>query len=143
MLRKVNHFFSSNRKLIPVISTALLAFAAYGIGAYFFVGMRNPQVFLNLFRNSSYLLISGIGMTFVILSGGIDLSVSGVIALTTVASAVLLTGRDECLGRHSVDVVNGDVFGCNHGSFHRKTESAAIYCNLSGHVVCPWDVLFY
>ena len=36
------------------------------------------------------LLISAIGMTFVILTGGIDLSVSGVVALTTVASAVLL-----------------------------------------------------
>ena len=57
-------------------STAFLALAAYGIGAYFFVGMRNPQVFLNLFRNSSYLLISAIGMTFVIITGGIDLSVA-------------------------------------------------------------------
>jgi galactofuranose transport system permease protein len=46
--------------------------------------MRNPQVFFNLFRNSSYYLISAIGMTFVILTGGIDLSVSGVVALTTV-----------------------------------------------------------
>ncbi len=90
MVQSISSFFSKNRKLIPLMSTALLAFIAYGIGAYLFVGMRNPQVFLNLFRNSSYLLISGIGMTFVILTGGIDLSVSGVVALTTVASAVLL-----------------------------------------------------
>ena len=89
-MQTVNNFFSNNRKLIPLWSTALLALTAYAIGAYFFVGMRNPQVFFNLFRNTSYLLISGIGMTFVILTGGIDLSVSGVIALTTVASAVLL-----------------------------------------------------
>jgi len=73
-----------------VLSTAVLALAAYGIGAYLFVGMRNPQVFFNLFRNSAHLLISGIGMTFVILTGGIDLSVSGVVALTTVSTAVLL-----------------------------------------------------
>lgn len=90
MASMITSFFTKNRKLIPLMSTALLAFAAYGIGAYFFVGMRNPQVFLNLFRNSAYLLISGIGSTFVILTGGIDLSVSGVVALTTVASAVLL-----------------------------------------------------
>lgn len=90
MLRLAGNFISNNRKFIPLVSTALLAFAAYGIGAYFFVGMRNPQVFFNLFRNSSFLLISGIGMTLVILTGGIDLSVSGVVALTTVASAVLL-----------------------------------------------------
>jgi len=90
MLRRINDFVSKNRNLIPLVSTALLALAAYGVGAYFFVGMRNPQVFFNLFRNTSFLLISGIGMTFVILTGGIDLSVSGVVALTTVATAVLL-----------------------------------------------------
>jgi galactofuranose transport system permease protein len=43
-----------------------------------------------LFQNSAHTLISGIGMTFVILTGGIDLSVSGVVALTTVSTAVLL-----------------------------------------------------
>lgn len=90
MMQYVSNFFSNNRKFIPLWSTALLALAAYWIGAYFFVGMRNPQVFFNLFKNSSYLLISAIGMTFVILTGGIDLSVSGVVALTSVSSAVLL-----------------------------------------------------
>ncbi|HJS18988.1 MAG TPA: hypothetical protein VJ785_09565 [Anaerolineales bacterium] len=90
MKQTVKNFFSNNRKFIPLWATALLAVAAYAIGAYFFVGMRNPQVFFNLFRNSSFYLISAIGMTFVILTGGIDLSVSGVMALTTVASAVLL-----------------------------------------------------
>ena len=54
--------------------------------------MRDPQVFLNIFRAAPFLLISAIGMTFVILSGGIDLSVGGVIALTTVVSAALLRG---------------------------------------------------
>lgn len=89
-MKRVTAFFTKYRHFIPLMSTALLALTAYGIGAYFFVGMRNPQVFFNLFRNTSYLLISGIGMTFVILTGGIDLSVSGVVALTTVSSAVLL-----------------------------------------------------
>ena len=90
MLQRLGRFFSRNRQFIPLMSTALLALTAYAIGACFFVGMRNPQVFFNLFRNNSHLLISGIGMTLVILTGGIDLSVSGVVALTTVASAVLL-----------------------------------------------------
>jgi len=90
MLRTIGNILSRNRNLLPMLSTAVLALTAYGIGAYFFEGMRNPQVFFNLFRNSSFLLISAIGMTFVILTGGIDLSVSGVVALTTVATAVLL-----------------------------------------------------
>ena len=89
-MQRVANFFSRNRQFIPLISTAVLALLAYAIGAYFFVGMRNPQVFFNLFRNNAHILISAIGMTLVILTGGIDLSVSGVMALTTVATAVLL-----------------------------------------------------
>lgn len=90
MLQRVNIFFSNNRRFIPMIATAILAFTAYGVGSIYFTGLRNPQVFLNLFRNSSFLLMSAIGMTFVILTKGIDLSVSGVVVLSTVVSAALL-----------------------------------------------------
>ncbi len=55
--------------------------------------MRDPQVFFNILTSNSYLLISAVGMTLVILTGGIDLSVSGVIALTTVASAASAARR--------------------------------------------------
>ena len=97
-MQRIGNFFSKNRQFIPLMSTALLALVAYAIGAYFFVGMRNPQVFFNLFRNSAHYLISAVGMTLVILTGGIDLSVSGVVALTTVSTAVLLReGMDPWL----------------------------------------------
>lgn len=117
MLRPVSNFFSKNRNLIPLMSTAFLALAAYGIGAYFFAGMRNPQVFFNLFRNSSFLLISGIGMTLVILTGGIDLSVSGVVALTTVASAVLLREGWNAWGVILLMLAMGMTLGAIMGSF--------------------------
>ena len=90
MPQRINALLSKYRRFIPLTVTALLVFVAYGIGAILYPAMRNPQVFFNLFQNNSYLLISAIGMTFVILTGGIDLSVSGVVALTTVASAALL-----------------------------------------------------
>lgn len=90
MMQRLRNFISNNRRFIPMTATAVLAAAAYGIGSLYFSGLRNPQVFLNLFRNSSFLLMSAIGMTFVILSKGIDLSVSGVVVLSTVVSAALL-----------------------------------------------------
>lgn len=90
MLQRLGNFVSNNSRFIPISATALLVVVAYGIGAWNFQGMQNPQVFLNLFRNSSYYLISAIGMTFVILTGGIDLSVSGILVLTTVICASLL-----------------------------------------------------
>jgi ribose/xylose/arabinose/galactoside ABC-type transport system permease subunit len=90
MMRKLGTLISNNQRFIPLTATAVLALVAYGVGAILYPGMRDPQVFLNIFRNNAYLLICAIGMTFVILTGGIDLSVSGVMALTTVAAAALI-----------------------------------------------------
>lgn len=90
MTRKPGNLLANNRRFVPLLVTILLFFVVYAIGMLFYPGMRDPQVFFNLFRTSTFLLISAIGMTFVIISGGIDLSVSGVVALTTVASAALL-----------------------------------------------------
>ncbi|NMB90873.1 MAG: sugar ABC transporter permease YjfF [Chloroflexi bacterium] len=90
MNSRIGVLLSKNQKFIPLAATAILAFVAYGAGAALYPGMRDLQVFLNIFRNNSYLLISAVGMTFVIISGGIDLSVSGVVALTTVSTAALL-----------------------------------------------------
>ncbi|MGA9349346.1 MAG: galactofuranose ABC transporter, permease protein YjfF [Anaerolineae bacterium] len=89
-MRKIGTLISNSRRFIPLTATAALTFVAYGVGAALYPGMRDAQVFLNLFRTSPFLLISAIGMTFVILSKGIDLSVGGVVALTTVAAAALL-----------------------------------------------------
>jgi len=64
----------------------LLAFAVflliYFVGGQLYPAMQKPQVFFNFFINDASLLLVSIGMTLVILTGGIDLSVGGVIALT-------------------------------------------------------------
>lgn len=48
------------------------------------------QVFLNLLVDNAYLIVLAVGMTFVILTGGIDLSVGSVVALSTVILAKTL-----------------------------------------------------
>jgi ribose/xylose/arabinose/galactoside ABC-type transport system permease subunit len=45
---------------------------------------------LNLLIDNAFLLVIAIGMSFVILSGGIDLSVGSVLALSTMVAAWLL-----------------------------------------------------
>ncbi|MHC1782180.1 MAG: galactofuranose ABC transporter, permease protein YjfF [Anaerolineaceae bacterium] len=90
MMQKISKFISGNRRFLPLSATIMLFFVVYLAGTIFAVNMRDPQVFFNLFRTSPFLLISAVGMTFVILTGGIDLSVSGVIALSTVVCAALL-----------------------------------------------------
>ncbi|MGB8647965.1 MAG: sugar ABC transporter permease YjfF [Anaerolineae bacterium] len=73
-----------------MLTTITIFIVAFFIGGQLYPAMQKPQVFFNLFINDGSLLLVSIGMTLVILTGGIDLSVGGVIALTTAASAALL-----------------------------------------------------
>jgi simple sugar transport system permease protein len=132
MLQRVNNFISNNRRFIPIFATAFLAIAAYAIGAMNFEGMRNPQVVLNLFRNSSYLLISAIGMTFVILTGGIDLSVSGIVVLTSVVSAALLREEWNPWLVILLVLVMGMVLGATMGSFIAYLRVQPFIATLAG-----------
>lgn len=79
-----------NRKFVPLLATFIVFVVLYLFGFLQYKGMRQPQAFFNLFINNGFLLITSVGMTFVILTEGIDLSVGAVIALTSVASAALL-----------------------------------------------------
>ena len=74
----------------PVIITAVLFLVMFGLGGGLYEGFLSAQVFVNLFVDNAYLLVLAVGMTFVILSGGIDLSVGAVVALSTVIAARLL-----------------------------------------------------
>ena len=80
-------------RLLPLAVTVGLFLLLYGAGAYHFDGFFSLQVFLNFFIDNAFLAVTAIGMTFVILSGGIDLSVGSVIALTTMVSAALVEHR--------------------------------------------------
>ncbi|WP_341892954.1 galactofuranose ABC transporter, permease protein YjfF [Variovorax sp. YR752] len=68
------------------VAVALFA-AMFAGGSFAYTGFFSGQVFLNLLIDNAFLLVVAIGMTFVILSGGIDLSVGSVVALTTMLLA--------------------------------------------------------
>ena len=77
-------------KYLPLAVTIALFFATATYGSIAYTGFLSPQVFLNLLIDNAFLCIVAVGMTFVILSGGIDLSVGSVIALTTMVCAFLV-----------------------------------------------------
>ncbi|MEF3354149.1 sugar ABC transporter permease YjfF [Paenibacillus sp. GYB006] len=77
-------------KYIPIIVTITLFLVMFAIGSFLYTGFFSLQVLLNLFVDNAFLLITAVGMSFVILSGGIDLSVGSMIALTTMVSASLI-----------------------------------------------------
>nr|BFE58575.1 sugar ABC transporter permease YjfF [Dactylosporangium thailandense] len=74
----------------PVMATAILLCVMYGAGVVRYDGFDDTQIVLNVFIDNAFLLVVAVGMTFVILTGGIDLSVGAVVALTTMIAASLL-----------------------------------------------------
>lgn len=132
MLRKIGELINKNRRFIPLSATILLALAAYLLGMVFMPGLRNPQVFFNIFRNNSFLIISAVGMTFVILTGGIDLSVSGVIALTTVATAALLRAGWNAWMVIPLMLLMGMTLGGIMGSFIAYMKVQPFIATLAG-----------
>ncbi len=106
------YFFSHG----PLLTTITIFILAYLIGGQMYPAMQKPQAFFNLFINNGSLLIVGIGMTFVMLTGGIDLSVGGVLALTTAASAALLKGGVSPAVVMPLMLIMGTALGCALGS---------------------------
>lgn len=76
-------WFTSGVTVVLLVAMLLAGGAAYD-------GFLSLQVLLNLLIDNAFLLVIAIGMGFVILSGGIDLSVGSVLALSTMLCAWLL-----------------------------------------------------
>ena len=113
MTQRIKPFLLKNGPLLTTIAIFILV---YFMGTRLYPAMQKPQVFFNLFINTASLLIVAIGMTFVILTKGIDLSVAGMIALTSAASASLLAHGASPIAVMPLMLLMGVVFGFTLGS---------------------------
>ena len=77
-------------RLPPVVITAMVLLAGFVVCAIQFPAIASTRVVANLFTDNAFLAVVATGMTFVIISGGIDLSVGSVIGFTTVFVALAI-----------------------------------------------------
>jgi len=97
------------------VSVALMALL-FIAGAAGYTGFASAQVGLNLLIDNAFLLVIAVGMSFVILSGGIDLSVGSVLALTTMVAAWLLqVAQWPAEAVIAVVLLGGAAFGALQG----------------------------
>jgi ribose/xylose/arabinose/galactoside ABC-type transport system permease subunit len=129
MVRRIRPFLLG---YAPLLTTITIFFLAYFTGAQMYPAMQKPQAFFNLFINNGSLLLVSIGMTLVILTGGIDLSVGGMIALTTAASAALLKNGTSPAVVMPLMLVMGVVFGLTLGSIIHYFKVQAFIVTLMG-----------
>ena len=111
---------SSSRRLdprhLPLLVTLALFLSMVVVGAILYPVFLSPQVFLNLLIDNAFLCVAAVGATFVILTGGIDLSVGAVIAFTTVLLAMLVQQSGwHPLAAIPVVLALGSAFGAAMG----------------------------
>jgi ribose/xylose/arabinose/galactoside ABC-type transport system permease subunit len=84
-----SHWFVSDYLVLGLTALLFCSFAP------FTPGLATGETLLNILSFVLPLLIVAIGLTLVMISGGIDLSITSIIALTSVVGAKIMTGHTD------------------------------------------------
>jgi simple sugar transport system permease protein len=99
-------------RFFPLLMTFAVFILLYAYCYSHFSSFGSMRVICNLLRDNAYLGIPAVGMTFVIVSGGIDLSVGSVIGFTGVFCALMIEREGfHPLAVFSLILVIGTIFG--------------------------------
>ena len=79
-----------NARFLPLAVTVSVFVLAFALSSMQFPAILTTRVAANLLTDNAFLGVIAVGMTFVILSGGIDLSVGAVVAFTSVSGVMLM-----------------------------------------------------
>lgn len=120
-------------RYLPLAATILIFILAYALCYAQFPAMLSTRVIGNLLTDNAFLGIAAVGMTFVILSGGIDLSIGSVIAFTSVIIAVVLANT----GLHpfavfALALIITTLFGASMGAVIHYLEMPPFIVTLAG-----------
>jgi ribose/xylose/arabinose/galactoside ABC-type transport system permease subunit len=119
-------------RVLPVLATFTLFVLLFAAGSIRYDRFASGQVVLNLFVDNAFLIVLAVGMTFVILTGGIDLSVGSVVALTGVLSARLLRSGWSPVTVMALVLVIGLVLGLAMGLVIHYLEIQPFVVTLAG-----------
>ncbi|MBO5503029.1 MAG: sugar ABC transporter permease YjfF [Lachnospiraceae bacterium] len=97
-----------------LLTITIIVFFMMYIGAIVFQGkgFLKPQTFFNILNANAALIITSVGMSIVMITGGIDISVGGVAALVSMCCAVYL---DKMGGNVPMSIVIAVLIGLGFG----------------------------
>ena len=133
--RSTNRFRIIRSEYLVLLLCGLL----FALLAPFTPGLASPENAGNLLGSLSPLLIVAIGQTIVLIAGGIDLSVTSTIALTSVVGALVMNGETGWLKGHPLAmpagvgarVLLGAVIGAGNGLAITKLRMPAFIVTLT------------
>ncbi len=117
---------------ISLLITSLLFVVLFSAGSLAYKKFFSLNTFLNLLNDGSYLIIASIGITFVLLTGGIDISISSTIAFTCVLSASLLRAGAPAFVVIPLVLLIGILFGAFMGFLIQTYQLQPFIVTLAG-----------
>lgn len=124
-----------NSNTFLLIITVVLFIVMYVAGMIIFSaqGFAKPQMFLNLFISNAGLIVIGCGMTLVMITGGIDISVGSVTALVCMVSAYAMENKGmSAWAAVFFSLVIGICFGLVQGYLVTYLEIQPFIVTLAG-----------
>src|SRR6266487_3826894 len=119
-------------RYIPMLATALLLIALYATGCLSFDRFGSLRVAVDLVGDNGFLGVAAVGATFVILSGGIDLSVGAVVAATSILIARLIEANVPPVMAIAISLAVGAGFGAAMGSIIHFYKQPPFMITLAG-----------
>ncbi len=117
---------------VSLLATGFVCFLLYAAGGLAYQGFLSKNVFINLLTDNAFLGVAAVGMTFVILSGGIDLSVGSVIGCVSILIATMVkSGAPPALVIVGM-LLLGALFGAAMGALIQYFELPPFLVTLAG-----------
>lgn len=125
------------RERLPILATSIVCLGLYLLSGFNFEGFFSLRVAFNFLTDNAFLGIIAVGLTFVILTGGIDLSVGSMVGFSGILVAYLVDSKHwSPFAAMALALGCGAVLGLMHGYLIAKFELAPFLVTLAGLFLC-------
>lgn len=121
-----------NAKYLPLAATVAVFVALFLVGGMMYRNFLSTLVLGHILADNAFIIIAAIGATFVILSGGIDLSIGSMIGFVGVCMAVLDQAGWHPLASAALLLCFGILFGAMQGYLIDFCEIQPFIVTLAG-----------
>lgn len=125
------------RERLPILATSIVCLGLYFLAGFNFEGFFSLRVAFNFLTDNAFLGIIAVGLTFVILTGGIDLSVGSMVGFSGILVAFLVDSKHwNPIAAMALALGCGAIVGLMHGYLIAKFDLAPFLVTLAGLFLC-------
>lgn len=132
-MKKLREKLDGNSFLLLITIGLFIALYVAGMIVFADKNFGKPQVFFNLFINNAGLIVAAVGMTMVLITGGIDISIGSVIGMTCMMLAWMMEVQGlSAWSSILIVLVVGAIFGLVQGYFIAYLKIQPFIVTLAG-----------